>query len=231
MSLKTVLFDLDGTLLDTAPDFVVVVNQLLAENEKPPLPDELIRATVSNGARALVTLAFGLDEGEPGFEPLRQRLLDLYSEHLAVATKPFPGIIPLLQRLQQHNIAWGIATNKPEVYTQPLLAALALAFPTAPASVICPDHVEMRKPHPESIYLACEQIGCNINEVIYIGDHRRDIECGINAQIPTITAAYGYIEAGINPAEWQATHLVEHADEIWPIIQTYITCEVDCVPL
>ncbi len=219
MPLKAVLFDLDGTLLDTAPDFVVVLNKLLAENGHAPLPAERIRATVSNGARALVTLAFGLEEGEPGFEPLRLRLLELYSGHLAIATQPFPGILALLERLVEHDIAWGIATNKPHVYTKPLLAALD--FPSRPGSVICPDHVNERKPHPESIYLACRQLDCHHSEVVFIGDHRRDIECGQNAGAVTIAAAYGYIEDGDDPCQWQATHLVTHADEIWPILNRY----------
>jgi len=223
MPLKAVLFDLDGTLLDTAPDFVVVVNALLAEHNKPALPADLIRATVSNGARALVQLAFGLQEGEPGFEPLRLRLLELYSANLAVETRPFPGIIPLLEHLQAHDIGWGIATNKPEVYTTPLLSALS--FPSPPGSVICPDHVTERKPHPESIYLACEQLACKPQEVVYIGDHQRDIACGNNAGVPTIGALYGYIEADDDPVSWRATHLVRHADEIWPLLQPYINAD------
>ena len=112
--IRAVMFDLDGTLLDTAPDFVAIVNLLLAEHQRPPLPEAKIRACVSNGARALVSMAFDIDETYPSFPALRLRLLELYIDHLAVFTKTFPGIDELLRKLGQHNIAWGIATiNRP----------------------------------------------------------------------------------------------------------------------
>src|SRR5690554_4257727 len=168
---RAVIFDLDGTLLDTAPDFVVVVNQLRAEHQLPPLPPERIRASVSNGARALVSLAFDIDDQATQFEPLRERLLELYLEQLAVHTQLFPGIDELLQTLSAHKIPWGIATNKPAVYTKALLQALDIQ--PAPVSVICPDHVTERKPHPESLVLASQHVGCSPGEIIYVGDHKR----------------------------------------------------------
>ena len=218
--IRAVMFDLDGTLLDTAPDFVTVVNLLLKEHNKPALADEKIRACVSNGARALIAMAFDIDETYPEFQALRLRLLELYLENLAVATKPFPGITNLLRTLGQHNIAWGIATNKPAIYTSAILLALNLQ-PIA-ASVICPDHVKQSKPDPESLFLAAEQIGCSADEIIYIGDHQRDIECGNRAGSITIAAAYGYIDDEKNIANWQADYRVNHADEIWPIIAKHL---------
>jgi phosphoglycolate phosphatase len=218
MTIKAVLFDLDGTLIDTAPDFIVVLNRLLEEEGRPPLPEQPIRDTVSSGAKALVKLAFKLKETDPEFERLRLRLLELYSDHLAVYSKPFDGIELLLHQLTEHKLHWGIATNKPEVYTTPLLQQLKLS----PASVICPDHVQERKPHPESLQLAGEQLGCSPAEMIYIGDHQRDIECGRRAGAITITARYGYIEAQDQPESWQADHIVDSADELWPIIEAYL---------
>lgn len=215
--IRAVIFDLDGTLLDTAPDFVVVLNQLRAENQREPLPAELIRASVSNGARALVSLAFSIDEAAPEFEALRVRLLELYLTQVAVHTQFFPGIEMLLKTLSAHNIPWGIATNKPALYTDALLQAFTIE--PAPISVICPDHVTERKPHPESLFLASEQIGCKPGEIIYVGDHKRDIDCGISAGAITIAAAYGYIEAGDDINLWQAHYRVDHASEIWPIIE------------
>lgn len=218
--IRAVIFDLDGTLLDTAPDFVVAVNQLRAEHRLEALPAPLIRASVSNGARALVKLALDIEETSPEFEPQRQRLLDLYLNHVAVHTTFFPGVDDLLQTLSAHGIAWGIATNKPALYTDALLKALAIQ--PAPVSIICPDHVKERKPHAESLFLASKHIGCMPTQLIYVGDHKRDIDCGKNAGAITIAAAYGYIEAGDDIALWQADYCVNHAREIWPIVARLI---------
>lgn len=219
--MKAVLFDLDGTLLDTAPDFIVVLNQLRQQEQLPPLPDGMIRSAVSNGSRALVTLGFGKKEGDPGFSSLLQRLLDLYLAHLAERTVPFAGIEVLLNTLLANNIPWGIVTNKPEAFTLPLMQAFNHLPP--PAAVICPDHVRKSKPDPEAILLACAKIGCDPSEAIYIGDHKRDIVAGQRAGMPTIACNYGYIDASENPASWGADHLIQSAAEIWPLLrQQYI---------
>jgi 2-phosphoglycolate phosphatase len=218
-TIKAVVFDLDGTLVDTAPDFIYVLNKLRAEKELPPLSAQPIRNTVSEGARALVTLGFGLEEGHPQFEPLRLRLLEIYTHHLAVHSALFDGMAEVLDFLQQQQLAWGIATNKPEIYTIPLLAALGLT----PDCVICPDHVQQRKPHPESIYLAAELLHCQPEQILYVGDHARDIECGRQAGCPTIAAAYGYINNPADVDQWQATHRVEHAAEMIDIIRGYLS--------
>jgi N-acetyl-D-muramate 6-phosphate phosphatase len=217
--IRAVMFDLDGTLLDTAPDFVAVVNKLLLENQRDELSHAAIRAGVSHGSKALVTLAFAIEETHENFQPLRARLLELYTHHIAVFTKPFPGIQDLLNKLAEHNIVWGIATNKPATYTTLLMDELNMQ--PAPAIVICPDHVKDSKPHPESLFLAGKELGCTPDEIIYIGDHLRDIECGRRAGSITIAAAYGYI-GDENIDSWQADYRVEHAEEIWPIIQKYI---------
>lgn len=218
MTIKAVLFDLDGTLLDTAPDFEVVLNQLRDEQGLDAIPAHKVRETVSNGARALVTLAFGLNEGDTGFEALRLRLLELYSAHLAVKTRPFPGIEQLLAYINDHQLAWGIATNKPEIYTTPIVQQLRLE----PNCVICPDHVTERKPHPESMQLAARQLSCKTTEIVYIGDHRRDIECGNRAGCPTIAVRYGYIDATDSADDWGAGHIVDHASDIPAILQQYL---------
>lgn len=218
MTIKAVVLDLDGTLLDTAPDFEVVLNQLREEQGLGPIAAQRIRETVSNGARALITLGFDLHEGDSGFEPLRQRLLDLYSSHLAVKTRPFPGIEQLLSFIADKHLAWGIATNKPEIYTTPIVEQLQLT----PACVICPDHVMQRKPHPESMHLAAQLIGCDVKQIVYVGDHRRDIECGKRADCITIAVRYGYIDADDSADSWGATHTVDHASEIPTLLQQYL---------
>lgn len=200
--LRAVLFDLDGTLLDTAPDFVTVVNLLRAEHGREPLPAEPIRRTVSHGARALVRLAFGIRDEDPGFEPLRQRLLALYEAHLLVDTVPFPGITALLRELAAHGVRWGVVTNKPSYLAEPLLARARLE---PPADVlVCPDHVSRTKPDPEPLLLACARLGCAVTEAVYVGDHARDIEAGRNAGMSTIAATYGYLESDDVVSEWQA---------------------------
>ena len=217
--IRAVMFDLDGTLLDTAPDFVAVVNNLLLENKRDELPYDIIRAGVSNGSKALVTLAFAIEETHENFQPLRARLLELYTQHISVFTKPFPGVQTLLENLEEKNIPWGIATNKPAVYTVQLMDELNMQ--PAPAIVICPDHVKDSKPHPESLFLAAKELGCTTDEIIYVGDHKRDIECGKRAGSITIAASYGYI-GDEDIQSWQADYYVDHAEEIWPIIEKYL---------
>lgn len=204
-SLQAVLFDLDGTLLDTAPDFARVVNQLLAEHDKPPLPFPRIRATVSHGARALVQLAFSLAEGEPGFEALRTRLLTLYEQGLAAETAPFAGIRPLITELGHRGIAWGVVTNKPHYLADPLMQAMG--FVPEAAVLICPDHVSRTKPDPEPLLLACRQIGCEPAASVYVGDHERDIEAGRRAGMPTVAAAWGYLPENESAHAWNADHI------------------------
>jgi 2-phosphoglycolate phosphatase len=214
--LRAVIFDLDGTLVDTADEFVVAVQALRRRYQLAPLAPQRIRASVSNGARALVSLALDIDEGDAAFEQRRQEFLDLYSEVLGTDARLFPGIAPLLQELDRRRIGWGISTNKPRAYTEPLLQALNLA--PAPGSVICPDDVTHRKPHPESLYLNCRELGCPPSHTIYVGDHQRDIEAGRRAGIFTVAAAYGYIEPGDDPEQWGADVLVESSEALASVI-------------
>ena len=201
-NLRAVIFDLDGTLVDTADEFVPVVQTLRAEHGRDAMDPQRIRASVSNGARALVSLGLGIDEQAPEFESKRLRLLELYSEVLGSIARPYPGIEELLLELQRRGIGWGISTNKPRAYTEPLLAQLDLQ--PQPGSVVCPDDVTDRKPHPESLYRNCRDLNCSPHEAIYVGDHLRDIEAGRRAGMYTIAAAYGYIEPGDNPRSWGA---------------------------
>ena len=215
-ALQAVIFDLDGTLVDTADEFVPVVQTLRAEHGYAPMDPDRIRASVSNGARALVSLGLGLEEDAPGFESKRLRLLELYSEVLGTLASTYPGIDSLLAQLQSRGIAWGISTNKPRAYTEPLLQRLAIA--PAPGSVVCPDDVEHRKPHPESLYLNCLQLDCSPCNAIYVGDHQRDIEAGQRAGMYTIAAGYGYIEPDDNPLEWGANNHVQCSTELEALI-------------
>lgn len=215
---KAIMFDLDGTLLDTAPDFVVALNTLLREQNGKACSSELIRQSVSNGSRALITLGFGITETHSEFTPLRDRLLELYTQNIAVHTKLFPGVQALLNKIHAHPLHWGIATNKPELYTSLLLQQLNLD-PKCEL-IICPDHVSEPKPHPESLFKAADFFHCTTQEIIYVGDHLRDIECGKAAGCPTIACAYGYVGNDIHA--WGADFVVQHAKEIWPIIEKHL---------
>lgn len=215
-NLKAVIFDLDGTLVDTADEFVPVVQSLRAEHGRDAMDPQRIRASVSNGARALVSLGLDMSEDAPEFESQRLRLLELYSDVLGSLAKPYPGIESLLRELEQRGVAWGISTNKPRQYTEPLLQRLAIQ--PQPGSVVCPDDVAERKPHPESLHLNCRELGCSPQEAIYVGDHLRDIEAGRRAGMYTIAAAYGYIEPGDDPNGWGADACVQCSTELLSFI-------------
>ncbi|MDO6562774.1 HAD-IA family hydrolase [Amphritea sp. 1_MG-2023] len=215
---EAVLFDLDGTLIDTAPDFHAVINRLLAEQQRSPVSYTFLRRYVSHGARAMIAAAFQLTEQDSTFDSLHQRMLELYLQHLDIDTKPFTGIPNLLHWLGEQQIPWGIVTNKPECYTTPVMRGLNLQ--PAPGSIICPDHVKQKKPHPEALFLACQQLDCNPARSVYIGDHRRDIEAGLSAGMQTIGVSYGYLDEHEDIASWNSHFQVDHADQIRPILET-----------
>ncbi|MEL7044206.1 MAG: HAD-IA family hydrolase [Pseudomonadota bacterium] len=208
--LRAVVFDLDGTLVDTADDFVPVVQALRAEAGLDPMNEERIRATVSNGARALVQLALGLSEDDALFEDRRLRLLELYAAILGQHARPYPGMPELLGVLESRSVAWGVATNKPRELTHSLLETLKLR----PGSVVCPEDVTHRKPHPESLELACRELNCRPEDSVYVGDHARDIEAGRRAGLYTVAAAYGYIEPGDSAVAWGADAIINHSTEL-----------------
>lgn len=211
-----VIFDLDGTLVDTADEFVTVVQTLRAEHGLPPLPNQRIRASVSNGARALVSLALDLNEDDADFETRRLRLLELYGEVLGSTARPYPGIEDLLRTLGERGIPWGVSTNKPRAYAEPLMARLDLQ--PALGTLVCPDDVSQRKPHPEPLWLNCSQLGVDPAQSIYVGDHIRDIEAGRRAGLFTIAARYGYIEPGDDPGSWGADAEVRDSTDLTPLI-------------
>ncbi len=214
---STVLFDLDGTLIDTAPDFVRCLNDLRSEHALEPLPAEHIRPHVSDGARAMIRLGFGLEPDDPDYRVRHARFLDLYEAGVCEHTELFTGMDRLLAALEDAGVPWGIVTNKPVRFAEPLLAALALDGRCS--ALICPDHVTNRKPDPEGLHLACQRMGADPRRGIYVGDHARDIEAGRNAGMVTVAVRYGYI---VEPAEvdlWMADHTVDTVDELVKLLQ------------
>lgn len=214
LPVKAVLFDLDGTLIDTAPDFTTVLNQQLQAYGRPTLTVEEIRSAVSQGSKAVVARGFAdLQTGDlPAFEAIREEFLSAYLEHIADESCLFPGMDALLAALEVRQIPWGIVTNKPSLYTLPLLKALDLDRRCKVA--ICPDMVTNTKPHPEPMLKAAATLNVAPEKCLYVGDHRRDIEAGKNAAMTTVAAAWGYILEDESVWDWQADHTVSTVEEL-----------------
>ena len=221
--MKAVLFDLDGTLIDTAADFVRIIQNMCREENKPVVDADTIRRQVSEGARAMVKLVYPeLATDDQIFLAHRQRFLDLYQQDLAVDTALFEGMETLLQDLEERQIPWGIVTNKPRHLTELLLKALQLDERCA--VLVCPEDVKQAKPHPEPMFLAAKQIDIAPEHIIYVGDHPRDIDAGRSANMATILAAYGYLppNAKDNLEAWQADKIVHNVQQLHDEICAYL---------
>jgi len=205
------LLDLDGTLLDTAPDMGGALNLLRAEHGLAPLPAATIRPVVSHGAMRLVGLGFPDARGDE-FEALRLRFLELYAANLAVGTALFPGFAEVLDSLEARGLPWGIVTNKPGWLTDPLLAALGLNRRAACA--VSGDTVAERKPHPLPLLHAAQLLEVTAEQCLYVGDAERDIQAGRAAGMTTLVAAYGYIGEEEDPREWQPHGVVSSPTEL-----------------
>lgn len=214
--IKTVLFDLDGTFADTAPDLAGALNHVLKTHNCEPLPFETIRPYVSHGGVALITLGFGKDH--PEFDGLYKELLSHYETNIANETVLFEGMDELLFKLEENDISWGIVTNKPGWLTEPLMEALNLS--SRAATIVSGDTLEQRKPHPAPILHACEQAGSKAAECIYVGDAERDIEAGNAAGMLSIIALFGYIAESDKPDDWGAHAAINHPKEILSIIDS-----------
>jgi N-acetyl-D-muramate 6-phosphate phosphatase len=216
MRLRAILFDMDGTLLDSAPDFIAICQAMRAERELPPIADKLVRDQVSGGARAMVAETFAMDPEAEGFEALRLEFLERYQAHCAVLTRPFEGIEQLLADIEQAKLIWGVATNKPLRYAEPIMQQLGLAERSA--VLVCPDHVSRSKPDPEMLLLACSRLGVQPGETLFIGDDERDIEAGRAAGCKTAAVTYGYIHPQDNPRNWGADVVVDHPTELRAVL-------------
>jgi phosphoglycolate phosphatase len=216
--IRTVLFDLDGTLADTAPDLARVLNELLVEEGRQPLPFETIRPEVSHGSPGLLKLGFGVTSSSPDYARLRERLLELYASDVCRDTRLFPGMHEVLAGLEARGLNWGIVTNKPAFLTDPLVQKLAFRNP--PVSVVSGDTTTNRKPHPEPMLLACTQAGSQPSQCLYVGDARRDIEAGRAAGMPTLVALFGYIGAHETPASWDADGMIRSPRDILDWLDT-----------
>lgn len=208
-----VIFDLDGTLLDTEPDFTLLLNDLLARHGRPPVSRMAVRCTVSSGARALIKLGFALQDDDPALTPLLDEFLQQYAELIpATRASLFEDVDLLIAALHEAGIRWGIMTNKARRYSEPLLQQFE-SFASC-GSLVCPDDVTAGKPNPAGILRVCSELLVNPAQAIYVGDHPRDIEAAHNAGMPGIAVRWGYLPQDSHIEDWGAAHIADTAAEL-----------------
>jgi len=215
---QAVLFDLDGTLADTAPDLAYALNQTLLHYDREALPYAQIRPVVSHGGVALIRLGFGMQPDHPGFEERRRYLLDIYLQNLCRETRLFAGMDEVLAHLERRAIPWGIVTNKPAWLTDPLVAEMGIAERTP--AIVSGDTCANRKPHPEPIEYACQLLGVQPRHCWYVGDAGRDMQAGRAAGCATIGAAFGYIHPEDPVSGWDSDLNIAHARELLDLLDT-----------
>ncbi|MBI5437149.1 MAG: HAD-IA family hydrolase [Nitrosomonadales bacterium] len=200
--MKAVLFDLDGTFADTAPDLAAALNHVRSQRSLPPLRLETVRPQASHGARGLLKLGFGIEPDEPDFATLRESFLNYYDAHICVHTTLFAGMAQLVETLEQRSLPWGIVTNKPHRFTVPLMQALGYA--QRATCLVSGDTCARAKPYPDPLLKASELLGIEPQHCLFLGDDQRDMEAAQAAGMRGIVASYGYIDAQANPNGWPA---------------------------
>jgi len=214
--MKAILFDLDGTFADTAPDLGHALNLQREARGHQPLPIEPLRKVASSGARGLLGVGFGLKPGDADYEAMRVEFLDLYERNLCRHTRLFPGIPELLDGIEERGLAWGIVTNKATRFTLPLLDQLGIR-PRA-GCVVCGDTTPHTKPHPAPMFAAAQALGVPAEHCLYVGDDERDMLAGRAAGMRVAVAAYGYLGNGKPPEQWDADHWLRDPREVLALI-------------
>jgi len=219
---RAVFFDLDGTLADTAPDMVAALQALQRDTGIAPMPYDLGRSQVSNGAVGLLSTAFP-HETITVDSALLCDFIDRYKRRVCEETQVFPGLDDLLLTLEGAAIPWGVVTNKPEHLTHPIMEQLGLADRSV--SIVCGDTLPTRKPDPATLLLASEHAAVAADDCIYVGDASRDIEAGKNAGMGTIAVGYGYIAADDDPLSWRADQYAENVAELVQILRKAVNLD------
>jgi phosphoglycolate phosphatase len=207
-----ILFDLDGTLIDSAPDLAGAANVLRQEHGLPPLPYAQLRPMVGSGARGMVGVAMEAQPGDASFEILRDRFLAIYENNLLVHTRVFDAMVPVLAQLDARGVPWGIVTNKATRFALPVIEGLGLHGRAA--TVVCGDTVSRAKPHPDPLLEAARRMGISVDQCPYVGDDLRDIEAGRAAGMATVAAAWGYLGQGEAIEHWRADVVLNVPDEL-----------------
>lgn len=210
-NIRAVLFDLDGTLVDTAPDLGYALNLQRTRHGLPPLDDAVIRPQASHGARGLLGVGFDLHPENPRFPAMREEFLQLYADNICRHSRPFPGILDLLDALEARQLKWGVVTNKPARFTEPLMSILDLA--ERAACIVSGDTCPQPKPHPAPMLAAAELCGATPAQCLYLGDAERDIEAARAAAMPALVAAWGYLDASDQPHTWGAHAQIRHPSQ------------------
>ena len=211
---RALLFDLDGTLADTAPDLAAAVNKMRSDRGLDHTPFDILRPLASAGARGLIGAAFGIGPGDPDYDAMRSEFLANYAAAIAEHTQLFDGISPLLEAISTQGLAWGIVTNKPALYTDALVPRIGLAHA---ACVISGDTTPHAKPHPEPLFEAARRLQLDPADCWYVGDDLRDIDAGKAAGMPTIAAGWGYC-GHTEPADWLADWIASHPLDLLPLL-------------
>ena len=206
--IQAVLFDLDGTLVDTAPDLGYALNLQRARHGLPPLADDVIRPQASHGARGLLGVGFDLHPDNAKFASMREEFLQLYADNICRHSRPFDGILDLLAALDARQLKWGVVTNKPARFTEPLMSILDLA--ERAACIVSGDTCPQPKPHPAPMLAAAELCGVEPAQCLYLGDAERDIQAANAAAMPALVAAWGYLDAADQPLTWGAHAQIHH---------------------
>ena len=220
MTICAVLFDLDGTLADTAPDLAGALNRLLAEHGRAAVPLAYARRVTSSGARGMLRVGFGIDPWHAEYDALRTRFLELYAENLCRETRLFDGIAELLAALEGRGLPWGVVTNKAERFTLPLLDALGLGGRTA--CVVGGDTTGRAKPHPDPLLHAAQALALAPAACLYLGDDLRDVQAARAAGMPVLAAGYGYLGDEGDPGAWGADAVISHPLETLNHLRTPI---------
>jgi phosphoglycolate phosphatase len=207
-----VLFDLDGTLIDSAPDLAGAANDLRREHGLPPLSFESLRPMVGAGARGMVGVAFGAKPGDDDFEGLRDAFLARYAQRLLDETMVFDAMQPVLRALDEAGVRWGVVTNKAARFTEPIVDGLRLR--SRLAALVCGDTTPHSKPHPAPLLEAARQLGLDVGACVYVGDDARDVVAGRAAGMATLAAQWGYLGQGAGVHEWGADAVLEEPAEL-----------------
>jgi 2-phosphoglycolate phosphatase len=216
--IELVLFDLDGTLVDTAPDLAAAANRLRVRRGMAPLPLAQLRPYASHGARGLIGAALGITPEDAQYEPLRLAFLDDYAQALCVHSALFPGMDEVLARLEHAGLRWGVVTNKAARFTEPLLRTLSLA--DRATCVVSGDTTPHAKPHPAPLLHALAVCGVPATAACYAGDDLRDVTAGRAAGLRTIVATYGYL-GDSDWRQWGADHAIEAPSELLPLVLSF----------
>ena len=210
--IKAVLFDLDGTLIDSAPQLVGALNQLRQQYNLPPIPFLVGRPYASHGAAGLLKAGFNMDKNDPLFDARVQEFLDIYKEVFNLNMQCMEGIEELINTLNLRKISWGIMTNKAKKFAQPIVSSHPLL--KSAACLIAGDDVSMPKPSPEGLIKASQMLSIEPSDIIYLGDDRRDVKAANDAGMVSMAARYGYLELGDDAKSWGAQYIIDKPSEL-----------------